>query len=82
MPINTLITLRAVIPNQVAAAHKGAVKRCQGCRQMFNLLSYLVFYQLGCYKWSFLSGKGAAKYFFLVPKAKGAVNQKGLKTLP
>jgi len=32
----------AVVPNQGAAAHKGAVKRCQGCRQKFNLLPFLV----------------------------------------
>jgi len=47
---------RPVIPNQGAAAHRGALRRCQGCRQMFNLLSYLVFYRLGCYKLSFFAG--------------------------
>jgi len=68
---------KPVIPNQGAAAHRGALRRCQGCRQMFNLLSYLVFYRLGCHKLSFfLPGKGAAK-FFLAPK--GAFNQKRLE---
>jgi hypothetical protein len=43
------------------------------CRQIFNLLSYLVIYHLGCYKWSFLPGKGAAKYLLV---SKCAVNQK------
>jgi hypothetical protein len=27
---------RSVIPNRVAAAHYGAAKRCQGCRQIWN----------------------------------------------
>ena len=52
---------KAVIPNQ------GAVRRCQRCRQMFNLLFYLVFYHLGTVRVLqiviFLLGKGAAKFF-------------------
>jgi len=33
-----------VVPNRGAAAHKGAVKRCQGCRQIVNFLPFLVFF--------------------------------------
>jgi hypothetical protein len=65
-----------VIPNRGAATHKGAVKRCPGCRQMFNLLPYECFTTWGATNCHFLPGKGAAKYF-LIPK--GAMNQKRLK---
>ncbi len=30
----------AVIPNQGAAANKGAVRRCQGCQQILKLLPF------------------------------------------
>jgi len=45
------IIFKPVIPNRGAATHKGAVKRCLGCRQMFNLLLYY----LGSYKLSFVA---------------------------
>ncbi len=35
-----------VIPIQGAAAHKGAVKRCAGYRQILNLLPFIVFHCL------------------------------------
>jgi hypothetical protein len=36
-----------VVPNRGAAVHTGAVKRYQGCRQILNLLPFLVFYYQG-----------------------------------
>jgi len=36
------VKTRSVVPNRVAAAHKGAVKSCQGCHQILNLLLFLV----------------------------------------
>jgi hypothetical protein len=33
-----------MVPNRGAAAHKGAVKRCQGCRQILNLLPFKLFF--------------------------------------
>ena len=32
------VPYRSVIPNRGAAAHKGAVSKCQGCRQMLKFL--------------------------------------------
>jgi hypothetical protein len=72
----THIVCSTVIPNRGAVTHKGAVKRCLGCRQMFNLLIFMCFTTWGATYCHFLPGKGAAKYF-LVPK--GAVSQKRLK---
>ncbi len=52
----------AVIPNRGAATHKGAVRRCQRCRQMFIFLPFLVFYKLRSYKQSiFVKGCREAK---------------------
>jgi len=59
-----------VIPNQ------GALKRCQGCRQMFDLLLFRVL-PLRSYKVSFFCQVRVPPNFLLVPK--GAVNQKRLK---
>jgi len=43
-PLQLAVQLRSttVVPNRGAAAHKGAVKRCQGCRQILNLQTFLV----------------------------------------
>ncbi len=60
------ICLRAVIPNLGAAAHKSAAKKCQGCRQILNLLPFfnnVILYIRGC-RLSFLAGEGAAQFFF------------------
>jgi len=63
--------LRAVVPN------RGAVKRYQGCRQILNLLPFLVLFTSKvaphCH---FSQGEGAAKFFSVL---QGAVNQKKLK---
>ncbi len=60
-----LITFSPVIHNRGAATHKGAVKRCQGCRQILNLLSFKFFATKGGPNWHFSQlGKGAAKFFF------------------
>jgi len=33
-----------VVPNRGAAAHKGAMKSCQGCRQILNLIPFKFFF--------------------------------------
>jgi hypothetical protein len=43
LKIPTFCLSTSVVPNRSAAAHKGAVKRCQGCRQILNLLPFKVF---------------------------------------
>jgi len=60
-----------VISNWDAATHKGAVKRCQGYRQIYS--PFQCFTTWGATNCHFLLGKGAAK-FFKVPE--GALNQK------
>jgi hypothetical protein len=59
-----------VIPNQNAAALKGTVKRCRGCRKMINVLPFLVFTACGIRNCPFCQVKVLP--IFLVPK--GAVN--------
>jgi len=50
----TLCYLRSVVPNRGAAAHKGVVKRCQGCRQTLNLLPFKFFFTtMGGPNWHF-----------------------------
>jgi hypothetical protein len=43
MPFPRAVTAMpsTVIPNQRAAAHWGAVKRCQGCRQIWNCYLFI-----------------------------------------
>ena len=56
---------RPVIPNRGAAAHKGAVDYCQGCRQKYQFL--------GIYGIPIRPARGAAKnlqYEVRVPRAK------------
>ncbi len=61
----------AVVPN------RGAVKRCHGCRQIFNLLPFLVFILLRMPpELSYYPDKSAAKFFSVL---QGAVNIKRLK---
>ena len=53
----------AVVPNRGAVAHKGGVKTYQGCRQILNLLPFLVFFTTkGAPNCHFSQGKGAAKF--------------------
>jgi hypothetical protein len=65
-----------VVPNRGAAAHKGAVKRCQGCRQILNLLPLELFLPPRVAKIVILACNGAAKFFSVL---QGAVKQKRLK---
>jgi hypothetical protein len=57
--------------------NRGAVKRCQGCRQLLNLLPFLVLLLLRVPQIVIYPGKGAAKFFSVL---QGAVSQKRLKT--
>ncbi len=66
-----------MVPNRGAAAHKGAVERYQGCRQILNLLPFFSFFTTkGAPNCHFNEGKGAVKFFSVL---QGAVNQKRLK---
>ncbi len=65
-----------VVPNRGAAAHRGAVKRCQGCCQILNLLPFKFFYHQGGPNWYLSQIRGRQIFFNL---AVGAVNQKRLK---
>jgi len=65
-----------VVPNRGAAAHKGAVKRCQGCRQILNLLPLELFLPPRVAKIVILAFNGAAKFFSVL---QGALKQKRLK---
>ena len=69
-----LAILTPVIPNRDAAADKGVVRRCQGCRQILNQLS--VFYCLGYLRYSLFDMLGSRQIFLVL---QGAVNQKRLK---
>ncbi len=74
--MNTVL-FTPVIPNRGAAAHKGAAKRCQGCRQVLN---YCLFIDILLHEVSLnfhFNELGMPPIFFT--ELKGAVNQKRLK---
>jgi len=61
---------RAVIPNLGAAAHKGALKMCQ----IFALLSFCLFYCLGCLRLSFKGRLECRQIIFVAVKPKRLKN--------
>jgi len=69
-PPTKTICSRAVVPNR-------GCRGTQGCRQILNLLPFLVFLTTkGALNCHFSQSKGAAKFFSVL---QGAVNQKRLK---
>jgi hypothetical protein len=65
-----------VIPNQGAAAHEGAAKRCQGCRQILNYCLLLMFNYINYCKIVIINQLGVPPIFFKYLRC--AENQKRL----